>query len=85
MAMITIEDARAKLPEPIGGLAKGEELVITQAGRIVAKIVGERSERREPRVPGLAKGILIVVSDDDEHLEDFAEYMPWICSWTPTR
>ncbi len=74
--MITIEDAQAKLPELIGGLAKGEELLITQEGRIVAKIVGERSERREPRIPGLAKGMLTIVSDDDEHLEDFAEYMP---------
>jgi antitoxin (DNA-binding transcriptional repressor) of toxin-antitoxin stability system len=76
MTTITIEDAQAKLPELVGGLAKGEELVITQGGRIVARIVGERSERREPRVAGLAKGMLTIVSDDDEHLEDFAEYMP---------
>jgi antitoxin (DNA-binding transcriptional repressor) of toxin-antitoxin stability system len=76
MTTITIEDAQAKLPELIGGLSKGDELVITQEGRIVARIVGERLERREPRVPGLAKGMLTIVSDDDDHLEDFAEYMP---------
>jgi antitoxin (DNA-binding transcriptional repressor) of toxin-antitoxin stability system len=76
MTSISIEEAQAKLPELIGRLSKGEELVITQGGRIVARIVGERSELREPRVPGLAKGMLTIVSDDDEHLEDFAEYMP---------
>ncbi len=30
MITISIEDAQAKLPELIGGLAKGEELVITE-------------------------------------------------------
>ena len=26
--------------------------------------------------PGLGKGFITVVSDDDEHLKDFEEYMP---------
>ena len=76
MTTISIEDAQAKLPELIGGLSKGEELVITQGGQVVARIVSERSEPRQRRVPGLAKGMLTIVSDDDDHLKDFAEYMP---------
>ena len=76
MTTISIEDAQAKLPELIGGLSKGEELAITQEGRIIARIVGEHSEQRRPRVAGLAKGMLTIVSEDDDHLEDFAEYMP---------
>ena len=28
------------------------------------------------RQPGSAKGILQVLSEDDEHLDDFKEYMP---------
>jgi antitoxin (DNA-binding transcriptional repressor) of toxin-antitoxin stability system len=76
MTMISIEDAQAKLPELIGGLAKGEELVITEGDRVVARLVGERSEHWERPGPGLAKGIFSIVSDDDDHLEDFAEYMP---------
>ena len=76
MPMISIEDAQAKLPELIGGLAGGEELVITQGGQIVARIVGERSEPRQRRVAGFAKGMMTIVSDDDDHLADFAEYMP---------
>ena len=76
MTTITIEDAQAKLPEIIGGLAMGEELVITQGDRVVARIVGERSERKSPRVAGFAKGMMTIVAEDDEHLKDFAEYMP---------
>ena len=73
MTTITIEDAQAKLPELIDGLSQGQELAITQGDRVVARIVGERWERPGP---GLAKGIFSIVSDDDDHLKDFAEYMP---------
>ncbi len=76
MTTISIEDAQAKLLELIGGLSKGEELVITQGDRVVARIVGEQPEVRQPRMPGFAKGMLTIVSDDDDHLKDFAEYMP---------
>jgi antitoxin (DNA-binding transcriptional repressor) of toxin-antitoxin stability system len=76
MTTVTIEDAQAKLPEIIGRLSNGEELVITQGDRVVARLVGERSERWERPGPGLAKGIFSIVADDDEHLKDFAEYMP---------
>lgn len=44
----------------------------------VARLVSERtappSGLRPP--PGLGKGFITIVSDDDDHLEDFAEYMP---------
>ena len=76
MTTITIEDAQAKLPELIGALSKGEELVITQGDRVVARIVGEQPGRRQRLGPGFAKGILTIVADDDDHLKDFAEYMP---------
>ncbi len=76
MTTISIEDAQAKLPELIGGLAKGEELAITRGEQVVARIVGELPERRQRLPPGFAKGILTIVSDDDDHLKDFAEYMP---------
>ncbi len=76
MTTITIAEAQARLPELIGGLAGGQELVITEGERVVARLVGERAEPRGRRVPGFAKGMLTILADDDEHLEDFAEYMP---------
>jgi hypothetical protein len=36
----------------------------------------ERPPRRQRPEPGSGKGMLTIVSEDDEHLQDFAEYMP---------
>ena len=34
------------------------------------------STDRPARKPGFAKGVLTIVADDEEHLEDFKDYMP---------
>lgn len=76
MTTVTIEEAQAKLKELIHQMTPGEELIITDNQQTVAKLVSESSS--QPRLrpgPGLGKGILTIVSDDDEHLKDFAEYM----------
>jgi antitoxin (DNA-binding transcriptional repressor) of toxin-antitoxin stability system len=76
MSTVTIEEAQAKLPEIIDKLIPGEELIITRNNQPIAKLVGQPSPARKPRQPGSAKGKLIILSEDDEHLEDFKEYMP---------
>ena len=63
---ISIEEAQAKLADLIGDLALGDELLVTQGDQVVARIVGERSERRERRTPGFAKGTLAVGSEPQE-------------------
>jgi antitoxin (DNA-binding transcriptional repressor) of toxin-antitoxin stability system len=75
MTTITIEDAQAKLPELIGGLSKGEELVITKDGEPVATLT--RSGRRQwPCKAGSAKTEGYWMSPDfDAPLEEFREYM----------
>jgi antitoxin (DNA-binding transcriptional repressor) of toxin-antitoxin stability system len=77
-ATITIDEAQAKLKDLIHQLGPGEEVVITEDQRPVARLVSEppkaKSGLRPP--PGLGKGFITVISDDDEHLKDFAEYMP---------
>jgi prevent-host-death family protein len=77
-ATITIDEAQAKLKELIHRLAPGEEVIITENQQPVAKLVNPPSQPkpglRPP--PGLGKGFITVVSDDDEHLMDFEEYMP---------
>ena len=75
MNTVTIEEAQAKLPEIIDKLALGEAVLITRNNQPVAKLVGQTPPVRKPRQPGTGKGILTIVSDDDEHLKDFAEYM----------
>jgi prevent-host-death family protein len=75
VANVTIAEAQARLPELIEQLATGEELVITENARPVAKLVKPASETREP-VFGRGRGKVIVVSEDEEHLADFEDYMP---------
>jgi antitoxin (DNA-binding transcriptional repressor) of toxin-antitoxin stability system len=74
-ATITMEEAQAHLKELIGNLAPGEELIITEGQRPVAKIVGQGATARKRRRPGSAKGKLVILKEDDEHLKDFEEYM----------
>jgi prevent-host-death family protein len=71
---ITLEEAQSHLGEIIDKLPPGDEVVITRNNRPVARLVGGALPPR-PR-PGLGKGMITIVSDDDEHLKDFAEYMP---------
>jgi antitoxin (DNA-binding transcriptional repressor) of toxin-antitoxin stability system len=73
---IPLNEAQANLPDIIHQLADGDEVIITEGNQVIARIVGERRPlRRRPR-PGLCKGMMAIVADDDEHLKDFAEYMP---------
>jgi antitoxin (DNA-binding transcriptional repressor) of toxin-antitoxin stability system len=75
MTTVSIEEAQAKLPELIDHLAEGDQLVITRDDRPVARLSAEEKPKRKPRKAGNCKGMLTIVADDDEHLNDFAEYM----------
>jgi antitoxin (DNA-binding transcriptional repressor) of toxin-antitoxin stability system len=74
MATITVEDAQAHLKELIAR-NPGEELAIEEGGQTVARLIVEKKPLRQPRVPGLCKGMITIVADDNDHLRDFAEYM----------
>ena len=76
MTTVTIEEAQADLAAWIARLKPGEELLITQQDRPVARLVAEPPTVRKPRQPGSAVGKLTIIEDDDTHLEDFREYMP---------
>jgi antitoxin (DNA-binding transcriptional repressor) of toxin-antitoxin stability system len=71
----TIQDAQADLSGLIRRLAPGEELVLTDAGAEVATVRATRPPSPAARVPGLWKGKATIVSDDDDHLADFEEYV----------
>jgi len=72
---VTIEEAQARLPELVASLTGGDEIVITQNQEPVAKLVRDKAMVRKPRKAGSAKGKLIILQEDDEHLKDFEEYM----------
>ena len=75
MVTATIEEAQARLVELITTLRPGEELVITQSGWRVSRLIAESPPTRKPQRLGCAVGILTVHEEDEEHLEDFREYM----------
>jgi prevent-host-death family protein len=75
MATVTIQEAQAKLAELIHKLMPGDEVVITENNQPVAKLVSEKPAVQRPP-PGLCKEMITIVADDDEHLKDFADYMP---------
>ncbi len=75
---VTIPEAQAGLRSLIAQLGPGEELQIVEDARPMAKLVGAKVEtetRRKPRLPGSAKGKLIVLQEDDDHLADFADHV----------
>jgi antitoxin (DNA-binding transcriptional repressor) of toxin-antitoxin stability system len=73
---VTLDEATAKLRELISKLAPGDEVVITENEQPVAKLVSQRSPVASPRTPGNCKGMITLLGEDEEHLKDFAEYMP---------
>jgi prevent-host-death family protein len=73
---IEITEAQAKLTDIIAGLGPHDEVVITQSNRPVARLIGEPSTILQPRQPGNCQGLISVFADDDEHLQDFEDYMP---------
>ena len=82
MITISIQEAEARLSDLIRQLRPGEEVVITENDKPVAKLTGEaaraQSGMRPP--PGLGKGYLTIVSDDDEHLKDFVRLKRFLTS-----
>jgi antitoxin (DNA-binding transcriptional repressor) of toxin-antitoxin stability system len=74
MQAITLEQAQSRLAEIIDALAPGEEVVLTRGEKPVARLVAAGDSPRP--VPGRGRGMLTIVSEDEEHLEHFAEYLP---------
>lgn len=75
MQTVTLEEAQSRLAEIIERLTPGQEVIIVRGEVPVAKLSGPSPETPRP-VRGRGRGMLTVISEDDEHLEHFAGYMP---------
>ena len=73
--VIDIDTDKTTLIELVAGLKPDDEVVIVKDHKPVAKLMAT-STVRQPRVPGLMKGKLTILAEDDEHLTGFKEYMP---------
>ena len=74
MPTLNLDDAQAHLREIVTALQPGEEIVQTENGQPIAKLV--KTERTSwPCQAGSAKGkILWIAPDFDAPLEEFKEY-----------
>ena len=76
MATITIEEAQAGLSDLIHRLAPGDETLITENERTVAKLTAAAPEpAKKHRELGTMRGTVLSMKHFDDPLEDFEEYM----------
>lgn len=71
----TVQEAQADLRGLLGRLAPGEELTLTDDGHEVATVRAKGLAPAVKRVAGLWQGKADILSEDDDHLADFAEHM----------
>ena len=71
---ISIEEAATQLSGLVRALGPDDEIVLTENDKPIARIVPNSGSPK--RVAGAWKGLLTIVHEDDEHLDDFKEYMP---------
>jgi prevent-host-death family protein len=71
---ITLDEAQAKLKELIRQLGPGDEVIITENQKPVARLVGQTAKPPRP-VPGLGKGSVVHIAPDfDGPMDEFKEY-----------
>jgi len=75
MQTIDVNHAKQQLFRLIEQTLCGEEVVITQGGEPIVKLVALTKQGRKHRQFGGAKGLIRMADDFDEQIEDFKEYM----------
>ena len=76
MSTVTIAQAQAELPQLIQQLHDGEEVIITDAEKPVAKLTAVTGPPKTRRQLGTLRGsVLHMAADFDAPLDEFKEYM----------
>lgn len=76
MSTLSIQEAQSTLPDLIHRLAPGEEVILTENDRPVAKLVATASLVKPRPVPklGTQPGSVLSMEHFDDPLEEFEEY-----------
>lgn len=69
---VNIHDAKTHLSKLLERVMSGEEIVITKAGKPIARLI-PYSPEPAPRTPGIEKGKIIIAENFDEPLPEFEE------------
>jgi len=70
---IDLKQAQARLKELVDKATRGEEVVLAEGGRVVAKIVPVPPSVARRRF-GSARGLIRIHEDFDSPVDDFGEY-----------
>ena len=76
MNRVTVQEVQRHLLDLLADLRPGEGVQIVLGDRVVGRLMADGETVRTPRQPGSAIGTLKILAEDDEHLQDFAQYMP---------
>ncbi|MBM3268533.1 MAG: type II toxin-antitoxin system Phd/YefM family antitoxin [Candidatus Sericytochromatia bacterium] len=75
MINVNVHEAKTHLSRLLKQVEEGEEVVISNRGEPVARLVAFKRQEPRRRV-GFGKGTVTFIADDfDAPLEDFADYM----------
>ena len=66
---VNIHEAKTKLSQLLEKVQAGEEVVIAKAGQPIARLVPINAPRK-PRVPGSARGEIVLADDFDAPLPE---------------
>lgn len=75
MLNIDIKKAETCFPDLLQKTIEGKEILITQDGQPIVKLVNVRKKRKRKRQFGSAKGLIKMADDFDKTPDDFQEYM----------
>lgn len=75
MTSVPIQHAQTNLPDLVHQLAPGDEVIITENGRPVARIVPPRPSGAARKLGGLKGTVLHMATDFDAPLDEFKDYM----------
>lgn len=72
---VDLGNAEPRLAELVAEVVRGGEIVFTQNGQAIAKLVPVEHAAAVRREFGSARGLIHMRGDFDEPLEEFREYM----------
>jgi prevent-host-death family protein len=67
---VSVHEAQDKLPDLLAQALAGNEVIITEDGTPVARLVPVVAHSKKKRVAGLNRGVILTSEDFDEPLPD---------------
>ena len=71
MTTYNIHEAKTHFSKLLEQVSKGEEVIIANAGKPVARLLPFAANDTSPRKPGIDKGKIIIMPDFDDPLPEF--------------